>query len=337
MTLALVRDWARTGASRRATSCSPSSPTRRPAASSARTTSSTTTPTCSRTAPRRSARSAASASPSATTCASTSCRPPRRASPGCGSPPTGAPGHGSLVHDDNAVTRLAEAVARIGRHDCPIVAHRHRCAQIARRARRRLRHRHRPRRRRSRRCRCSAASARMIGAALRNTANPTMLEAGYKANVIPGTRRGHDRRAASCPGRRRSSRADDRRADRRGRRSASGIVHDMAVETTFDGPLVDAMVAALKAEDPDAHPVPVPDERRHRREVVLDARHALLRLLPAAAARRTSTSRRCSTASTSGCRSSRCSSASGCSTGCCRTADGRCARAALPDDGEPVG
>ena len=29
--------------------------------------------------------------------------------------------------------------------------------------------------------------SRMIGAALRNTANPTMLDAGYKTNVIPGT------------------------------------------------------------------------------------------------------------------------------------------------------
>jgi acetylornithine deacetylase/succinyl-diaminopimelate desuccinylase-like protein len=26
----------------------------------------------------------------------------------------------------------------------------------------------------------------MIGAPLQNTANPTMLESGYKANVIPG-------------------------------------------------------------------------------------------------------------------------------------------------------
>ena len=49
-------------ASRRATSCWPSSPTRRPAASRARTTSSTTTRICSPTAARRSARSAATAS-----------------------------------------------------------------------------------------------------------------------------------------------------------------------------------------------------------------------------------------------------------------------------------
>ena len=29
--------------------------------------------------------------------------------------------------------------------------------------------------------------ARIIGATLRNTAQPTMLDAGYKHNVIPGT------------------------------------------------------------------------------------------------------------------------------------------------------
>src|ERR671914_1530973 len=33
----------------------------------------------------------------------------------------GRPGHGSMVHDDNAVTALAEAVARVGRHRFPMV------------------------------------------------------------------------------------------------------------------------------------------------------------------------------------------------------------------------
>src|SRR4051812_48065939 len=33
----------------------------------------------------------------------------------------GRPGHGSFVHDDNAVTALAEAVARVGRHRFPMV------------------------------------------------------------------------------------------------------------------------------------------------------------------------------------------------------------------------
>ena len=33
----------------------------------------------------------------------------------------------------------------------------------------------------------SAASRAIVGATLRDTANPTMLKAGYKANVIPAT------------------------------------------------------------------------------------------------------------------------------------------------------
>ena len=33
----------------------------------------------------------------------------------------GRAGHGSFVHDDNAVTRLCEAVARLGSHRLPTV------------------------------------------------------------------------------------------------------------------------------------------------------------------------------------------------------------------------
>ena len=35
----------------------------------------------------------------------------------------GRAGHGSFIHDDNAVTTIAEAVARLGRHQFPIVVH----------------------------------------------------------------------------------------------------------------------------------------------------------------------------------------------------------------------
>ena len=34
-------------------------------------------------------------------------------------------------------------------------------------------------------------AARMLGAVIRNTTNPTMLEAGYKANVIPTVATAH--------------------------------------------------------------------------------------------------------------------------------------------------
>jgi acetylornithine deacetylase/succinyl-diaminopimelate desuccinylase-like protein len=94
----------------------------------------------------------------------------------------------------------------------------------------------------------------MIGAALRNTANPTMLEAGYKANVIPGSA------AATIDGRflyGQEEAFDRQLAELIGKGvQREWIVRDQAVQTTFDGPLVDLMVEALKAEDDGARPVP---------------------------------------------------------------------------------
>ncbi len=164
----------------------------------------------------------------------------------------GRPGHGSFVHDDNAVTRLAEAVTRIGRHRFPTVLTPPMRAFLdavsdaygievdpdePEAALSRL-----------------GSISRMIGAALRNTANPTMLTAGYKANVVPGTA------SATVDGRFLHGQQEEFE-----RQLAALIgegvqrdwlVHDQAVETTFDGPLVEQMVAALKAEDDGARPVP---------------------------------------------------------------------------------
>lgn len=164
----------------------------------------------------------------------------------------GTAGHGSMVNDDNAVTELAEAVARLGRHEWPI--------RITPTVRAFL----------------DAASeaygvdldpadpqalvrtlgtmAKIIGATLRNTANPTMLSAGYKHNVIPG------RAEAHVDGRFLPGHEDEFRAtldDVLGpqvRREV--LVSDIALETEFAGRLVDAMSAALRAEDPGAVPVP---------------------------------------------------------------------------------
>src|SRR4051794_14357866 len=164
----------------------------------------------------------------------------------------GRPGHGSFVHDDNAAPRLCGAVARMGSAGLPTVLPppmRQFLDAVGdaygieidpdepEQALSRL-----------------GSIARMIGAALRNTANPTMLDAGYKANVIPGTA------AATVDGR--FLYGQDEEFERQlAALIGEGIqrewlVHDQAVETTFDGPLVDAMVAALKAEDDGARPVP---------------------------------------------------------------------------------
>ena len=165
---------------------------------------------------------------------------------------TGAPGHGSLVHDDNAVTRLAEAVSRIGTHEWPIAI-----TDTVRSTIDGL----------------NAAlgldldaddpdswldllgpAARMIGATIRNTANPTMLDAGYKANVIPSRAEA----TIDCrflPGREQEllETIDALLGDGVTREE---IVADIAVETSFDGALVEAMSAALRAEDPTAIPIP---------------------------------------------------------------------------------
>ena len=165
---------------------------------------------------------------------------------------TGTAGHGSMINDDNAVTALCEAVARLGRYEFPIHVTKtvrafldevsdafgieldpgDMAATVAK----------------------LGPLARIVGATLRNTANPTMLDAGYKHNVIPG--RAH----AMVDGRFLPGFEEEweRELDAV---LGSGITreyvhYDIALETEFEGALVDAMAGALKAEDPGARPVP---------------------------------------------------------------------------------
>ncbi|MDQ6936477.1 MAG: M20/M25/M40 family metallo-hydrolase [Actinomycetota bacterium] len=162
------------------------------------------------------------------------------------------PGHGSMVHPDNAVTQLAEAVSRFGGYESPIIitdAMRALLDSISDLTGIGWDPDH-P----GPSLQAFGAGARMLGAAVRNTANPTMLQAGYKANVIPssaeatidtrflpGQEEAWKKTVAELAG-------DDIELE--------WIHHDIAVETTFDGALVDAMSAALRAEDPSGHPVP---------------------------------------------------------------------------------
>jgi acetylornithine deacetylase/succinyl-diaminopimelate desuccinylase-like protein len=164
----------------------------------------------------------------------------------------GRPGHGSLVHRDNAVTSLAAAVSRIGAHEFPVVLTdtvRALVESIATVTGLDL-DPDKPEQWLPR----LGSIARMIGAAIRNTANPTMLEAGYKANVIP-SRAEATIDARFLPGQEDAllTAIDELLGDGIEREF---IVRDIAVETSFDGALVDAMSAALRAEDPDGHPVP---------------------------------------------------------------------------------
>ena len=165
---------------------------------------------------------------------------------------TGTAGHGSMTNDDNAVTRLCEAVARLGAHSFPFHVTKTTRAfldQVGDAFGIELD---------SNDMEGTVAKlgplARMLGATLRNTANPTMLDAGYKHNVIPG------RASAMVDGRYLPGFGDEweREIDVvLGEGITREYVHyDIALETEFEGALVDAMAAALKSQDPGARAVP---------------------------------------------------------------------------------
>ena len=164
----------------------------------------------------------------------------------------GTAGHGSMIHSDNAVTALAEAIARVGRHQWPTQLPDATTAFLTQ---------------------ASQAlgvqfdaqdpasiigklggMSKMIGATTQHTVNPTGLKAGYKVNVIPQTA------TAEIDGRFLPGREDEFFAEL-DRLLGAGVSrefihHDIALETTADGHLWDAMSAALSAEDPEATVVP---------------------------------------------------------------------------------
>jgi acetylornithine deacetylase/succinyl-diaminopimelate desuccinylase-like protein len=165
---------------------------------------------------------------------------------------TGTAGHGSMIHNDNAVTTLAEAVGRVGRHQWPTQLPQATETFLTQAAQalgttfnpadpaaiiRRL-----------------GGMSKMIGATTQHTANPTGLKAGYKVNVIPQTAE------AELDGRFLPGREEEFFAkldELLGKEVTREFIHhDIALETTADGDLWDAMVQSLRAEDPDATVVP---------------------------------------------------------------------------------
>ncbi|MEU0004812.1 M20/M25/M40 family metallo-hydrolase [Streptomyces sp. NPDC006314] len=164
----------------------------------------------------------------------------------------GTAGHGSMIHRDNAITELSEAVARVGRHRFPV--------RVTKTTRAFLDElgdalgtELDPEDMESTLAKLGGI-AKLIGATLGNTANPTQLNAGYKVNVIPGEATAHiDGRF--LPGHEEEFLGDlDRLLGPNVRRE--DVHADKALETSFDGALVEAMQSALLAEDPTAKAIP---------------------------------------------------------------------------------
>jgi len=153
-----------------------------------------------------------------------------------------------MRHPDNAVVALAAAVARIGEHQWPVEltpTMRVLLASVGELAGEEAT----PENAESLIAEFGPA-ARMLGAAIRNTANPTRLEAGYKVNVVPGEAH------ASVDGRFLPGHMDDFHATLAtlaGDAVAITRETDLrALETSYDGDIADAITASILAEDPDA-------------------------------------------------------------------------------------
>jgi acetylornithine deacetylase/succinyl-diaminopimelate desuccinylase-like protein len=164
----------------------------------------------------------------------------------------GTAGHGSMINRDNAVTELAEAIGRLGRHEWPV-----RLLPSVRAflegAAQALGIEFSPNDPGLLLSKIGTAS-RIVGATLRNTVNPTVLTAGYKVNVVPQTA------TAQVDGRFLPGYEEEFYAELDrilGPGVTREIIHtDIALETTPDGALYEAMTGALVAEDPEATVIP---------------------------------------------------------------------------------
>jgi len=164
----------------------------------------------------------------------------------------GTAGHGSFINQDNAVTKVAAAVSRIGAYEWPQLETKtssfffRKIAELtgekydSKNVKPLLHH--------------LGDAVKMLGATISNTANPTMLEAGYKVNVIP--------QSASSMVDGRFLPGHENQLQETIKRLAGDeieievLTRDIALEVEFAGPLVKAMCDAISSEDSAGIPVP---------------------------------------------------------------------------------
>ncbi len=164
----------------------------------------------------------------------------------------GRAGHGSVPNDENAIVRLAQALTRIAAHEWPreyIASVRQLLDGLSDLTGIRyadddpaplLAH--------------LGGAAGFVKGTLRDTANVTMLDAGYKHNVIPQSA------SASLDCRFLPGHEEDLMATIRelaGEHVEVEVLHrDIALDAPFSGDLVGAMTRSLLAEDPEASVLP---------------------------------------------------------------------------------
>jgi acetylornithine deacetylase/succinyl-diaminopimelate desuccinylase-like protein len=166
----------------------------------------------------------------------------------------GTAGHGSRPNSRNAVTALAGAVTRIGEHTWPArLIPTVRAALVAMADTLGLDAASAEREPDGLLARLGPASV-LVAPVLRNSANPTMLQAGYKVNVIPGEAVGYvDGRM--LPGY--EAEFEAAMDELTGPDVSWEYTHrEVPLEAPLDAPLMAAMTSALLAEDPQSRIVP---------------------------------------------------------------------------------
>ncbi|MFJ7057477.1 M20/M25/M40 family metallo-hydrolase [Streptomyces griseobrunneus] len=168
----------------------------------------------------------------------------------------GRAGHGSKVNRANAVSALAAAVARIGEHEWPI-----RITPTVRAAITEIAALHgitadldEPGFDVAQLLGKLGPAAALVENTVRNSSNPTMLEAGYKVNVIPGHATAYiDGR--TVPG------GEDEFRETLDRLTGPGVSweydhREIALQAPVDSPTYAKLRAAVQKFDPDGHTVP---------------------------------------------------------------------------------
>ncbi|WP_207946678.1 M20/M25/M40 family metallo-hydrolase [Actinomadura sp. 7K507] len=164
----------------------------------------------------------------------------------------GTPGHGSKPAPRNAVAEIAHAVSRLASHEWPVrltpgvralldglgdalgtaIDHDRLDEEAAR----------------------LGGVGRLFAGTIRNSANPTRLDAGYKVNVVPGTATAQvDGRYLPGTGEEFLATVDRLLGPEVTREF---INHEEAPAADPAGPTFAALAGALRAEDPSARPVP---------------------------------------------------------------------------------
>ncbi|MGK3947724.1 M20/M25/M40 family metallo-hydrolase [Microbacterium sp. K2] len=162
----------------------------------------------------------------------------------------GRAGHGSRLHDDNAVTKLSEAVAALGRTRWPLRLTPTTDALLQGLSDLTGRSVDDP----DALAAAAGPAEAFLRSSFRTTTNPTALTAGYKHNVIP------ERAEALIDVRVIPGTEDEVLAELQqivgDDIEIQTVVRDIGMETPFEGELVEAMVASLGRHDPGVPVIP---------------------------------------------------------------------------------